>query len=263
MFFYNGNLNHSTTLELPIAEPGLLYGATVFTTLRVYDNSLDHHLTQWAGHCRRLKTSLDGFQWPQPDWQRLRSGAERMMAHWSVLRIAIFPDGRELITGRIIPQDLANRQEIGIKAWVADDRMYVRSLPTHKTGNYLCCWLALQGAQRHHCQEAILINEKGDWLETSTGNLWGWKDGRWWTPPVEAGILPGVMRSQLLQWLETQHQGAIAQPWTAEVVAGFEAIAYSNSVVQIIPLREIRHQNTHLTYDPHHPALAKLRKLFP
>lgn len=262
MYFYNGNLHDSNTLELSISDPALLYGATVFTTLRVYDNSLEHPLTQWEAHCRRLHSSVASFHWPEPNWQRLRSGAEAMIAHWSVLRMVIFPDGKELILGRIIPQDLASRQEQGIKAWVADDELFVRSLPTHKTGNYLSSWLSLQAAQRHDCQEAILINGKGDWLETSTGNLWGWKQGRWWTPPIEVGILPGVMRSQLLDWLETRHQSAIVQPWTAQVVSAFEAIAYSNSVMQIIPLAQVFSESGNFTYPASHEAFSQLREIF-
>ncbi|MGL4502759.1 MAG: aminotransferase class IV, partial [Planktothrix sp.] len=62
MFFYNGNLQDSTTLELSITDPALLYGATVFTTLRVYEQSLDSPLTAWQQHCQRLKSSLEPFQ---------------------------------------------------------------------------------------------------------------------------------------------------------------------------------------------------------
>jgi hypothetical protein len=49
----------------------------------------------------------------------------------------------------------------------------------------------LQAAQRQQCQEAILVNERREWLETATGNLWGWYQEQWWTPPeVSGGITP-------------------------------------------------------------------------
>lgn len=262
MFFYNGNFQDSTTLELSITDPAFLYGATVFTTLRVYEQCLDSPLTAWQAHCQRLKSSLEPFQWAEPDWERVREGAELMMAEWPVLRIAIFPDGRELITGRILPQELAIRQEVGVKAWVAGDSLFSRSLPTHKTGNYLSSWLALQAAQREGCQEAILVDGEGNWLETSTGNLWGWREGRWWTPPVEVGILPGVMRSQLLNCLATQGHPAILQPWTADVVSGFEALAYSNSVVEVIPICEVFSENQTVVYPSSHQGFNQLRQLF-
>jgi len=262
MFFYNGNLQDSSTIELSITDPAVLYGATVFTTLRVYEQSLDLPLTGWQQHCRRLKSSLELFQWSEPDWQRVREGAELMMARSPVLRIAIFPDGRELITGRIVPHELASRQAVGVKVWVAADSLFIRSLPTHKTGNYLSCWLALQAAQRQGCQEAILVDGQGNWLETSTGNLWGWREGRWWTPPIEVGILPGVMRSQLLNCLDNQGHPAILEPWTAEVVSGFEALAYSNSVVEVIPICEVFSENKTRVYPGSHQGFSQLRQLF-
>jgi 4-amino-4-deoxychorismate lyase len=61
MFFYNGHLHDSSTLELSITDPALLYGATVFTTLRIYEQSLDSALTAWPEHCLRLKSSLEPF----------------------------------------------------------------------------------------------------------------------------------------------------------------------------------------------------------
>ncbi len=262
MFFYNGSFQDSSTLELSVTDPALLYGATVFTTLRVYEQSLDSPLTAWQEHCQRLKSSLEPFQWAEPDWQRVREGAELMMVQWPVLRIAIFPDGRELIIGRILPQELAIRQGVGVRAWVAADSLFMRSLPTHKTGNYLSSWLALQAAQRQGCQEAILVDGQGNWLETSTGNLWGWREGRWWTPPIEVGILPGVMRSQLLNWLEAQGHPAILEPWTTEVVSGFEALAYSNSVVEVIPICEVFSENQFMAYLPSHQGFSQLRELF-
>ncbi|NER37096.1 MAG: aminotransferase class IV [Oscillatoria sp. SIO1A7] len=137
-----------------------------------------------------------------------------------------------------------------------------RSLPTHKTGNYLACYLALQEAKKRGTQEAILTDDRGNWLETTTGNLWGWCNDRWWTPPVEAGILPGLMRSQLIDWLEQNHRPAIEEPWTPEIVGGFEAIGYSNSVVGIIPIREILSTTGTLTYSASHPGFGQLRNLF-
>ncbi|AFY80059.1 aminotransferase class IV [Oscillatoria acuminata] len=262
MFFYNGTLHDSSTLDLSITDPALLYGATVFTTLRVYEQSLDSPLTAWQAHCARLKSSVEPFQWSEPDWQRVREGVELMMAWWPVLRIAIFPDGRELIIGRILPQELAIRQEVGVKAWVAADSLFIRSLPTHKTGNYLSSWLALQAAQREGCQEAILIDAQGNWLETSTGNLWGWREGRWWTPPIEVGILPGVMRSQLINCLTTHGHPATLEPWTADVVSGFEALAYSNSVVEVIPICEVFSENPTRVYPSSHNGFSQLRQLF-
>lgn len=236
--WYEGQLHTEETIILSLNDPGLLYGATVFTTLRVYEQNLDHDLTQWQDHCQRLQHSLQAFSWQEPDWTRLRVGAEHLSPYFSVLRVTIFPDGREWITGRELPPDLGQKQELGITAWLATDRQYRRSFPTHKTGNYLSSWLALQTAKAKGAQEAILVDTAGNWLETSTGNLWGWKDGSWWTPPVQEA-LPGIARSRLISILQALNCPVQETVWTPEWVQELEAIGYSNCVVQVIPIHTV------------------------
>lgn len=237
--WYSGKPIGSGKIELGIDDPGLLYGATVFTTLRVYHDSLDDRRTNWKGHCDRLRNSIETFGWQEPDWDSIRKGAEILQRDFPVLRITIFPDGREWIVGRDLPSDLVERQQEGIVAWLAETGEFRRSLAEHKTGNYLTAWLALNQAKKYGAKEAILIDESGNWLETSTGNLWGWQDGRWWTPPLTAGILPGLMRKQLMDWLKSQNQIVEEEAWTADLVSGMEAIAYSNSVVEVVPIHTV------------------------
>ncbi len=262
MFWYNGELREGNTIELALDDPGFVYGATVFTTMRIYERSLDHVLTNWNSHCDRLKNALNTFNWSQPNWERLRQGAEILNFSWEVLRMVIFPDGKELITGRIIPDDLHERQKLGIIAWLADDPLFVRSLPTYKTGNYLAAWIAGQTALVKGAKEAILVDSNHNWLESSTGNIWGWYDQHWWTPPLTAGILSGVTRSQLINFCHQNNRVIKETEWTPELVTEFEAIAYSNCVVEVIPIHTILTPSQTLTYDPAHPRLDELRELF-
>ncbi|PAX51713.1 aminotransferase class IV [Brunnivagina elsteri] len=265
MFWYNGKLNNSQTIELDINNPGLLYGATIFTTLRIYDNSLSNPLTNWEAHIERIKTSVDFFNqhlnWQQPNYNQIHQGCEVMKQHFPVLRITVFPDGKEWITGRNLPQDLAERQKSGISAIIASPNLS-RSQPNYKTSNYLTSWLAKSMAENYNSQEAIFVDESGNWLETTTGNLWGWKDGCWWTPPIDGKILPGIMRSHILNSLTNQHQQVGEEPWTQELVTSLETLAYSNSVVELIPIHTVIQPTSKLKYNFHHPALKQLQRIF-
>ncbi|MCT7948836.1 aminotransferase class IV [Ancylothrix sp. C2] len=257
MYWYTGQLINSNKIELPINDPALLYGATIFTTMRTYQNNLNHPHTNWKSHQKRLQTSLETLDWPQPDWQQIEKGLQTLIPHWPVLRITIFADKRELITGRQIPPDLENRATKGITAWLSQNPNHSRTLPNHKTGNYLSAWLALQTAQKNNASEAILTDSQGNWLETSTGNLWGWKNNQWHTPPDTAGILPGVAKQQLLNWLKMPPD---TQPWTPELVCQFETLAYTNCVVELIPIHTVLTPTGPLSYNPQHPATHALKK---
>ncbi|MGL5832725.1 MAG: aminotransferase class IV [Waterburya sp.] len=250
MFWYDRQLIVTSSLHLELNNPGLCYGATSFTTMRVYEQSLDHPLTCWHEHCDRLRNNVATFRWQQPDWQQLRQGAELLAVNFSVLRMTIFPDGKEWITGRNLPDHLEQHQASGIIAWVARDDLYRRDLPQYKTGNYLAAYLARNQALRLHAQEAILIDPQGNWLETSTGNLWGWKNGSWYTPHLDEGILPGIARSRWLDYFGSRKLTVAENIWTREFISTLEAIAYTNCVVDWIPIKTVidgeRKTNYHL-----------------
>jgi 4-amino-4-deoxychorismate lyase len=238
MYWYDGKAIESSEITLDITDPGLLFGATVFTTLRVYNDSIESPKTAYYLHCQRLATSIKELNWCQPDWERLKVGASTLALCFPVLRMTIFPDGRELITGRNLPPQLELWQQQGVTAIIAE-RVYSRSLPNYKTGNYLAPWLALQSARSQDIQEAILTNDRGDWLETTTGNLWGYRDDCWYTPPLSAGILPGIARSQTIDQLQQHHRPVRELEWKADWVKDLHAIGYSNSVVGFIPIHTI------------------------
>lgn len=190
------------------------------------------------------------------------------MVHFPVLRITVFPDGREWITGRLLPDSLPKWQHHGIAASIVTGHHFQRCLPTYKTGNYLSAWLAKTAAQQMAAQEAILVDASGNWLETSTGNLWGWQDGSWWTPSLEAGILPGVARSQIISWLTSHNHQVKEEPWSPEIVKKFEAITYTNSVVEVVPIhtviaeQRVTGELTWIRYNPYHLELKLLSQYF-
>ncbi|MGB3199892.1 MAG: aminotransferase class IV [Nodosilinea sp.] len=266
-YWFNGQIQDGSEIALTVNDPALLYGATVFTTLRVYGSSLDHPLTDWAAHQNRLIQALGDFAWIFPNWSRVRQGLERLIEDYPVLRVTCLPDGRELVTGRSLPPDLATIQTEGIVVWIAQGDRYQRSLPNYKTGNYLGAWLALQVAQQQGAREAILVDARGQWLETSTGNLWGWANGQWHTPGLGAGLLSGIARLHILNHLKQQGQRVNQSPWPPGIVQRFEALAYSNSVVQAVPIHTVlghtvSGDRSRLELNPQHPALEALRAAF-
>ncbi len=260
-YWFAGQLLDSPMSIAPHA-PALTYGASVFTTLRVYESSLQHPLTAWDWHCDRISNSLQTFNWPQPEWPRVLDGCHALLSHYPVLRLTILTDGCELITGRPLPSNLIQQQTQGVTTWAAQGAQYQRSLPHYKTGNYLPCWLAMQAAKTQGARDAILVSPAGEWLETSTGNLWGYANGRWCTPPLSSGLLPGISRARLIQAFKSIGQDVTKTPWTADVVKKFECLAYSNCVVEVLPIHTVEIGKIKLNYSSNHKGLNALRQMF-
>jgi para-aminobenzoate synthetase/4-amino-4-deoxychorismate lyase len=51
---------------------------------------------------------------------------------------------------------------------------------------------------RPDVDDVVLVNDRGEATESTIANLAVRLDGRWWTPPLEAGLLPGTYRALLL-----------------------------------------------------------------
>jgi para-aminobenzoate synthetase/4-amino-4-deoxychorismate lyase len=73
--------------------------------------------------------------------------------------------------------------------------------------------------------DVLLINDKGEVTESTVANVVVRLDGRWVTPPVESGCLPGVYRSVLLE------EGRIHERVvTLDDLGRADAVALINSV---------------------------------
>jgi branched-chain amino acid aminotransferase len=67
-----------------------------------------------------------------------------------------------------------------------------------KSLNYLDSVLARQEAEAAGADDAVLLNTQGDMAEATAANIVLFMDGRWLTPRVVDGALPGIARGLLL-----------------------------------------------------------------
>jgi para-aminobenzoate synthetase/4-amino-4-deoxychorismate lyase len=73
----------------------------------------------------------------------------------------------------------------------------------------------------------LFFNERGELTEGGRSNVFVQLAGRWWTPPLSSGVLPGVMRGVLLEDAEL---GAAERVLTREDVLNAEALLVCNAL---------------------------------
>jgi branched-chain amino acid aminotransferase len=71
--------------------------------------------------------------------------------------------------------------------------------PMIKSNNLLNNALAMQEAYRRGADEALMLNQAGELVECSQSNFFLVRNGRVLTPPVSAGLLPGITREFVLE----------------------------------------------------------------
>jgi branched-chain amino acid aminotransferase len=71
--------------------------------------------------------------------------------------------------------------------------------PLIKSNSLLNNALAMQEALRHGAFEGVMRNYKGELAECTQSNLFVVRDGAALTPPIDAGLLPGITREFLFE----------------------------------------------------------------
>jgi para-aminobenzoate synthetase/4-amino-4-deoxychorismate lyase len=82
---------------------------------------------------------------------------------------------------------------VAVSAEPVDSRDPLLYHKTTRRGKY-----ERRAAARRDCDDVLLVNERGELTESTIANLVVRMDGGLWTPPLDAGLLPGVLRADLL-----------------------------------------------------------------
>lgn len=78
---------------------------------------------------------------------------------------------------------------------------------------------------RHPDAEALLVNTRDEITETPIANVAVRLDGKWWTPPIDCGLLAGTARARMLR------EGTLGERViTVEMLRGADEIALVSSV---------------------------------
>ncbi len=84
-----------------------------------------------------------------------------------------------------------------------------------------------KNAEAQGAFDTLFFNERGELTEGGRSNVFVKLNGQWMTPPLSAGVLPGVMRAQLLedtQWNAIEHTMTRADLQNAEAVCVCNAL---------------------------------------
>jgi para-aminobenzoate synthetase/4-amino-4-deoxychorismate lyase len=174
---------------------GLANEFEIFETIRTTREDGPRHLDL---HLARLGASAAYFGFPfEADAARallLDASAQLKDSGLQRLRLALSANGELSVTsGALAPLREPVRLLLADEPTRSDD-LFLR----HKTsirGGYDAAWRA---AEAQGAFDTLHFNERGELTEGGRSNVLVRIGGRWYTPPLSCGLLPGVMRSVLL-----------------------------------------------------------------
>ncbi|TKC91086.1 aminodeoxychorismate synthase component I [Trinickia terrae] len=178
------------------ADPGLQLFETMHASREAGVRHLDLHLDRLGASSHQLGFAFDEAGLRERIAERcaqLPAGVDHRF------RLALAKSGHvEIVAAPLVPlsSDVAGvalAPEHGFAPTQATDPL-LRHKTTHRA-EYDRGW---REAEAHGGFDMLFFNERGELTEGGRSNVFVKLDGRWWTPPLSSGVLPGVMRRVLL-----------------------------------------------------------------
>lgn len=207
--YIDGKFYDKQDAKISVYDHGLLYGDGVFEGIRVYHGKV----FKLKAHVERLFDSAKAINLLPPWTQRqvaeailetvkLSPGCEylRPIITRGVGNLGIDARKCERPTLIVIADTISlypkESYELGLNvATVATVRNHPAATNARvKSLNYLNNVMARMEATLSNCQEALMLNHKGDISECSGDNIFLIKRGELYTPSIDAGILDGITR---------------------------------------------------------------------
>jgi branched-chain amino acid aminotransferase len=212
----NGRIWPERDAVVSVFDHGFLYGEGVYETLRTYNR----RVFQYDRHVRRLRRSagMIALTLPFAD-EELAAEIDRTMAAAALdgeayIRVLVTrgvgdltydpkatpaPTLVVIVKPQVDPPPEAYSE--GVRVAIVDIiRNHPDSVnPMIKCNNLMNSALAMQEALRSGGFEGIMRNYRGELSECTTSNLFIVKDGVVLTPPLDAGILPGITREFIFE----------------------------------------------------------------
>src|SRR5262245_43120297 len=216
--YVNGKISAAEHATVPVFDHGFLYGEGVYETLRTYDQQP----FLFERHLRRLRQSAALMSLPVPfsDADLRARVHETVAAHPELkdaeayIRILVTrgvgdlsynptatPAPSLIIIVKPFPAQPERTFSQGIRlALVSVRRNHPQALnPMIKSNNLINNALAMQEALRQGADEALMQNQAGELVECAQSNFFVVRDGGLLTPPLSAGLLPGITREFVLE----------------------------------------------------------------
>jgi branched-chain amino acid aminotransferase len=212
--YISGQLFDKADAKISVYDHGLLYGDGVFEGIRCYNGKvfkLREHLDRLYEGARaiKLEVPISKEQFAEAIYSTLKAngikdGYLRPLVTRGMGTLGLDPrrcsNPQVIIIADSIALYPAEFYEKGLEiVTVATIRNHPAALnPRIKSLNYLNNIMARMEATLAGCEEALMLNHKGEVSECSGDNIFVVKRGVLRTPPIDAGILEGVTRATVI-----------------------------------------------------------------
>lgn len=265
MLWRDGRLQEGTVAPFDLADRGLLLGDGVFDTAMALGGRVvaeAAHLTRLGRAAAALGFALDETE-ARTAMRAVAAGYERAAIRTTVTRgsgprgLRPPAEARPVLWAAAAPLRPGTAFAEMSLGWSAIRRNETSPASRHKTLGYLDAVLAAEAAARDGHDEALFLTMQGRVACAGIGNVFAVFGRTIVTPPLDDGVLAGIVRAQVLALAPGLGLAPVERSITPEDLAGAEAAFVTNSLRLLAPVRRIGERDY---ASARHPALQALRK---
>jgi branched-chain amino acid aminotransferase len=256
----NGNLVPWKDATVHVLTHGLHYGTGAFEGIRCYNTVNGPAVFRLKEHMERLLTSAKAINLTLPytadelckavkdtvKANKLDSCYIRPIAFYGVSGIGVNPMGYPVETFIIAfpmgaylgDEGLKNGIRVHTSSW---HRVSNGSVPaTAKVcGDYLNSALAVMESKANGFDETLMLNELHMVAEGSGENIFLVRKGKILTPPLNAGILPGITRESVMELAADLGYDVREQNFARSELYLADELFFTGTAAEVTPIREV------------------------
>ena len=256
----NGNLIPWKDATVHVLSHGLHYGTGVFEGIRCYSTAKGPAVFRLREHMDRLHKSAKSINLQIPfSVDELCKAAKdtvrvnkldacyiRPISFFGVSGIGVNPIGYPVETfiatfkmgAYLGDEGMRNGIRVHTSSW---HRVTNGSVPTtaKACGDYLNSALAIMEAKQNGFDETIMLNELHMVAEGSGENLFMVRNGKIHTPPLNAGILPGITRDSIIDLASDMGYKVQEQNIARSELYLADELFFTGTAAEVTPIREV------------------------
>lgn len=240
----NGKITEAENAMVSADNRAFRYGYGLFETMLIKDGKIA--LAQY--HWGRLQAGLKALHLELPklltivalEEEVLKTVRKNKLEQLCRVRMQLYADDGGLFDGKSqklqyviqcypLEEHIYQLNEAGLIMGIAKGLTKANdSIANYKTINALVYALAAQQAKENKWNDALILNNTGNIIETTIANIFWIKDNMIYTPPLSEGCISGVMRRYI-----TDHAQVEEQPLTHELLKHADGVFISNAIRRI------------------------------
>lgn len=249
-------------VSLQPTDSGFAHGFGLFESIRFEGGRLLH----WSAHWQRLQESASalGLDCPQDEGSILRAIGKL---------VSIDAPGDSTIKLSLLRERRADQLYVYSRppiAWPEASRLSwrpdcplstVSKLAGHKTHNYMENIYLLEQSRSAGFDDCLRPASCGSVGETTVANIFWFRDSVLYTPSIDLGVLPGVVRALLLRFAASMDISCIKGAFRLNELLSAEAIFMANASIGLLPVKSVHGPGLDCAFESAvHPLFHRLRE---